>query len=100
LKTYPALKRNSVYRRMLRYLLAPTWLDEDTDCPVLSWEVLATIEGKEHQIRSRNYDGTKLSAQYQADTGHAFISKPHSYRERRAQIVTDLNLDPVLWQAW
>ena len=99
LDTYPGLRRNPSHPRLLNTLLFPSLVDRDTGDPVLSSGVLAHVEGKEHQLVSGHYNGTKYIKQYMSDTGHHFELTQHNRKQHKACTVPNLRLDPRLEEA-
>ena len=70
LDLYEPLKANKAYRKFFEYLfLRPTYRDPDTGYILMPYYVLAEIEGKARQARSRNYNGTQFMQRFSEDTG-------------------------------
>src|SRR3954447_6366417 len=87
LAVYQRLGHNQAYRGLFQAIVFPSHSDRDTGEPILAAATLAELEGKSHQVRSRNYRGKDFIARYQRDTGHYFTTRPHNYKEHRATTV-------------
>lgn len=84
---YPAAFQDPSYLRLLEYLLFGTFVDkEKEDFLVIDAGTLARLEGREEQVKSRNYAGKQLLEGFQRDVVPLIIEN-HRYSEGRARIV-------------
>jgi hypothetical protein len=100
LATYPGLASDPAFRGLFATLIAPGHRDEETDAPVLSAQLLASLEGKTPQFQARNYCGDDFIERYREQTGHHIELTAADFRQGRARTLAKLNLEPALQQAW
>lgn len=95
-KLYPGLHLDQAYPCLLQTMLCPSFVDRETGNSIHRFGDLATIQGKQHQLSSRNYRGWEFIDQYRHDTGHHVEFLPHNHVNGRARMVSNLQLDPRL----
>src|SRR4051812_15287719 len=92
-ETYPSLDSDPAYWALFEYLLFGRFSDEATDQTVIPHELLAAIEGKHHQIASKNYTARALLDRFSEDvlpiryTGWSYI-------RGKARMVEEMSLVP------
>ena len=60
LESHPELAKDPAYLRFAAYLLFPSLPDKTTGHAVISAEILASIEGKDAQLKSRHYRAVRF----------------------------------------
>ncbi len=90
LSELPALARNPAYLRLTGHILFGRMTDNGG--VLVSQEILAGIERKEHELPNRNYSGTPLLEGFRSDVAPGMQWTEHSYVEGRAREISDSGL--------
>lgn len=90
----PTARDEEHLRRLAVYLHAPTAIDSGNGFPFIPAAILANLEGRQHQYRSRNYVGRRFLLEYQERVDPSFRWRQHDLATKRPRSVCAFDAVP------
>ena len=105
LQTYPKLESNEKYLKLAAIILFSTNIDEVDGGVIMPAQLLAEIEGKQAQIKRRNYVGGKILSKFRdevlgANTANISVWSFTENKARTIKVLWDKGIIQALEKEW